>query len=94
MAERSCLDDPLNLMRVMPPKEARVRCRTGDFSHAIFCAWLFSFNHEWTSLHNVAAWQARIDTNVPNLTFRCRLLSSRAKSRIERLGKPRDGREG
>src|SRR5216110_4025903 len=27
--------DPLNLMRVMPPKGARVRCRTGDFSHAI-----------------------------------------------------------
>jgi len=23
-------------MRVMPPKGARVRCRTGDFSHAIF----------------------------------------------------------
>ena len=36
----------------------------------------------------------RIDTNVPNLTFGCRLLSSRAKSRIERLGMARDGREG
>ena len=24
------MDDPLNLMRVMPPKGARVRCRTGD----------------------------------------------------------------
>jgi len=35
------LDDPLNLMRVMPPKGARVRCWTGDFSHAIFRAWLF-----------------------------------------------------
>jgi len=32
--------NPLNLMRVMPPKEAR-------FSHAIFGAWLFSF---WTEL--------------------------------------------
>jgi hypothetical protein len=41
MAERSNLDDPLNLMRVMPSKGARVRCRTGDFSHANFCAWLF-----------------------------------------------------
>jgi hypothetical protein len=30
------LDDPLNLMRVMPSKGARVRCRIGDFSHAIF----------------------------------------------------------
>jgi hypothetical protein len=26
--------NPLNLMRVMPPKEARL-------GHAIFCAWLF-----------------------------------------------------
>jgi hypothetical protein len=33
--------DPLNLMRVMPPKEARVRCRTGDVGHAIFRAWPF-----------------------------------------------------
>src|SRR5215471_16818979 len=33
--------DPLNLMRVMPPKGARVRCRTGIFSHAIFHAWFF-----------------------------------------------------
>src|SRR5439155_568874 len=33
--------DPLKLMRVMPPKEARVRCRTGVVSHAIFRAWLF-----------------------------------------------------
>src|SRR4029434_7459258 len=33
--------DPLNLMRVMPPKGARVRCRTGIFSHASFYAWLF-----------------------------------------------------
>ena len=24
--------DPLNLMRVMPPKGARVRCRTGGFA--------------------------------------------------------------
>jgi hypothetical protein len=38
LAERSAKsDDPLNLMRVMPPKEAR-------FSHAIFRAWLFCFN--------------------------------------------------
>src|SRR4030095_11630231 len=28
-------------MRVMPPKGARVRCRTGIFSHASFYAWLF-----------------------------------------------------
>jgi len=33
--------DPLNLMRVMPPKGARVRCRTGDVSHARDRAWLF-----------------------------------------------------
>jgi hypothetical protein len=33
--------DPLNLMRIMPPKGARVRGRTGDVSHAISQAWLF-----------------------------------------------------
>ncbi len=33
--------DPLNLMRVMPPKGARVRCRTGDVSHARDRAWFF-----------------------------------------------------
>src|SRR6266496_2944252 len=31
-------------MRVMPPKEARVRCRTGDFSHVFFRAWLFDLS--------------------------------------------------
>jgi hypothetical protein len=44
------LDDPLNLMRVMPPKGARVRSRVADFSHAILCAWLLMFNHEWTRM--------------------------------------------
>ena len=48
MAERSELDDPLNLMRVMPSKEARVRCRTGNFSHAIFRRIAFLFQTELT----------------------------------------------
>jgi hypothetical protein len=43
--------NPLNLMRVMPPKEARVRCRTGDFSHAISRRMAFFVSEEpteWT----------------------------------------------
>jgi hypothetical protein len=35
--------DPLNLMRVMPPKGARVRSRTKNVSHACDRAWLFCF---------------------------------------------------
>ena len=41
MAERSKLDDPLNLMRVMPSKGARARCRTGVVSRVIFRTRLF-----------------------------------------------------
>jgi hypothetical protein len=44
--------DPLNLMRVMPPKGARVRCRTG-ISAMRETAHGFLFNDKWT----------RIDTN-------------------------------
>ncbi len=36
--------DPLNLMRVMPPKGARVRCRTGDVSHARDRAWFLFYD--------------------------------------------------
>jgi hypothetical protein len=44
--------DPLNLMRVMPSKGARVRLPDWQLSHARLRMG-FLFNHEWT----------RIDTN-------------------------------
>jgi hypothetical protein len=49
MAERSNLDDPLNLMRVMPSKGARVRCRTGDFQPCDFSAHGFLFCETYES---------------------------------------------
>jgi hypothetical protein len=39
MIGEKCRSNPLNLMRVMPPKEARVRAGLA-IHHAIFRAWL------------------------------------------------------